>query len=170
MIFISNIMAFFTSSDSTSNRFRAVTPPEPVVQIAVTEEFEPPSEKTNEPFRKDVKITNTGTEICYVRVRLEISNYEFANLAYYSADGINYVKAENYITDLPTGWVYSDGFYYYTEPLAIGASTTNLLQWVKIDFPADSTVHANSFDIFVYAEAADANDSEGAMLTYQQAF
>ena len=99
LVFISNIMAFFTSSDSTSNRFRAVTPPEPVVQIAVTEEFEPPSEKTNEPFRKDVKITNSGTQMCYVRVRLEISNYEFADFAYYSADGNSYVKAENYITD-----------------------------------------------------------------------
>ncbi len=162
---IANIVAFFSSEDYSTNRFTAKQVPETYVKIAVTENFNPPSSKTDEPFTKDVKISNIGTELCYVRVRLEFSTLIYRKITYLSSDGINYVKADNYTTSLPVNWIYHDGFYYYTNLLQKGASTESLFKKVKVAFSEALSPTEEEFDIFVYAEAVGAVDENGEIIT-----
>ena len=125
-LIIDQTIAYFRGEDHITNRLSAkVVPPKPetFVSIEVREEFDPPAVKNDEPFQKDVKIGNTGTEECYVRVRLEFSSSEYRNITEFSHDGTNYTDAASYYEDLPEGWVYNNGFYYYTSPLAVGDTT-----------------------------------------------
>lgn len=175
LLIISEMMAFLSSEDSVTNRFNAknIRPdPETYVRISVSEIFDPPSQKTNEPFQKDVKIRNTGTEDCYIRVRLEFSSSEYRNITDLSYDGTNYTPAVSYDTiELPAGWVYSDGYYYYTSPVAPGEYTaTSLISYARVNFPASATALSDEFDIFVYAEAVQADDGNGNTAEYGQAW
>jgi len=170
LLLVSQIVAFFTSEDMTTNRYSAKKIPDPVVRIAITETFEPPTTPSEEPYRKDVKITNTGTESCYPRVRLEFSNAQIAAISSLSADGTQYVLVADYTTDLPTGWVYREGYYYFTDPLPPGEATNSLFQWVKTVFSEEGSVKPESFDIFVYAEAVQAVDANGDPQDYTAAW
>ena len=49
LLLVSQIVAFFTSEDMTTNRYSAKTIPDPVVRIAITETFEPPTTPSDEP-------------------------------------------------------------------------------------------------------------------------
>ena len=168
LLLVSQIVAFFTSEDMTTNRYSAKTIPDPVVRIAITEIFEPPTTPSDEPYKKDVKITNTGTESCYPRVRLEFSDAQIAAISSLSADGTQFVPVAEYPTAvLPAGWVYADGYYYYTEALLPGEATNSLFQWVKTVFPEDTP---KDFDIFVYAEAVQAVDVDDNELDYAAAW
>lgn len=171
LLVVSETMAFFSGEDFISNRFSAKQVPETYVRIAVDEIFDPPSQKTNQPFQKDVKIRNTGTEDCYIRVRLAFSTSEYGNITDLSADGESYIPSKSYTEDLPAGWVYSDGFYYYTSPVAPNAKTeTSLFSWVKVNFPNDPSVLSDEFHIFVYAEAVQVDDENGNPVNYQDAW
>ena len=170
LLLVSQIVAFFTSEDMTTNRYSAKKIPDPVVRIAITETFEPPTTPSEDPYRKDVKITNTGTESCYPRVRLEFSNAQIAAISSLSADGTQFVPVADYTTDLPEGWVYREGYYYFTDPLPPGEATNSLFQWVKTVFPEDGSVTPESFDIFVYAEAVQAVDANGDPQDYMAAW
>ena len=172
LLLVSQIVAFFTSEDMTTNRYSAKKIPDPVVRIAITETFEPPTTPSEGPYKKDVKITNTGTESCYPRVRLEFSDAQIAAISSLSADGTQYVPVADYTTDLPTGWVYREGYYYFTDPLPPGEATNSLFQWVKTVFPADAdgSVTPKDFDIFVYAEAVQAVDADDNELDYAAAW
>ena len=101
--------------------------------ITVTEVFTPPSQTQDFFYRKLVKIENTGSVPCYIRVRLELSNTAVQNAASFSADlrdtapeadpdtqeyqafletfkkasiPDNTTDTSYYINSLPDGWVY----------------------------------------------------------------
>ncbi|MBQ1518712.1 MAG: hypothetical protein IIZ53_02540 [Ruminococcus sp.] len=173
-LIIDQTIAYFSSNDSITNRiFAKRIPPKPTtfVQIDISEEFEPPSQKTDDPFRKDVKICNTGTEDCYVRVRLELSSSDYGDVTSFSYDGTNYTPYASYKTNLPEGWVYRDGFYYYTYPVSPGKLTgTSLISWAKVDHSPATATLPDEFDIFVYAEAVQTYDEEGSPCSYIQAW
>ena len=101
-----------THTDSVVNTFTPST-----VTTAVTENFDGTT-KTN------VKIQNTGDTTAYIRAAVVVT--------WQDADGNVYgqepVKGEDYsISWTKSGWVEAaDGFYYYTEPVAAGASTGEL--------------------------------------------
>ncbi|MBQ3211210.1 MAG: hypothetical protein IJB09_06915 [Oscillospiraceae bacterium] len=65
--------------------------------------------------QSDYSVENTGNVAAYVRVTL-VQNY---------VDGAgNVCSAHEDITPAnPAGWVYQDGFYYYTQILAPGSAT-----------------------------------------------
>ena len=173
-------LAYFTSSDEVTNRFMGVYPPEekPVADITVTEIFEPPTEKSDEPFRKSVQIENNGNIDCYIRVRLEFSSSEVRDISWLSNDDDKdnedaYINASEYrYSTLPDGWEYreEDGFYYYTEAVAPSDRTASLIKWVKTVFPDDDSVDTDEYDIYVYSEAVPADDEDGERMTYEEAW
>lgn len=173
-------LAYFTSSDEVTNRFMGVYPPEekPVADITVTEIFEPPTEKSDEPFQKSVQIENNGNIDCYIRVRLEFSSSEVRDISWLSNDDDKdnedaYINASEYrYSTLPDGWEYreEDGFYYYTEAVAPSDRTASLIKWVKTVFPDDDSVDTGVYDIYVYSEAVPADDEDGERMTYEEAW
>ena len=173
-------LAYFTSSDEVTNRFMGVYPPEekPVADITVTEIFEPPTEKSDEPFRKSVQIENNGNIDCYIRVRLEFSSSEVRDISWLSNDDDKdnedaYINASEYrYSTLPDDWEYreEDGFYYYTEAVAPSDRTASLIKWVKTVFPDDDSVDTDEYDIYVYSEAVPADDEDGERMTYEEAW
>ena len=173
-------LAYFTSSDEVTNRFMGVYPPEekPVADITVTEIFEPPTEKSDEPFQKSVQIENNGNIDCYIRVRLEFSSSEVRDISWLSNDDDKdnedaYINASEYrYSTLPDGWEYreEDGFYYYTEAVAPSDRTASLIKWVKTVFPDDDSVDTDEYDIYVYSEAVAADDEDGERMTYEEAW
>ena len=173
-------LAYFTSSDEVTNRFMGVYPPEekPVDDITVTEIFEPPTEKSDEPFQKSVQIENNGNIDCYIRVRLEFSSSEVRDISWLSNDDDKdnedaYINASEYrYSTLPDGWEYreEDGFYYYTEAVAPSDRTASLIKWVKTVFPDDDSVDTDEYDIYVYSEAVPADDEDGERMTYEEAW
>lgn len=173
-------LAYFTSSDEVTNRFMGVYPPEekPVADITVTEIFEPPTEKSDEPFQKSVQIENNGNIDCYIRVRLEFSSSEVRDISWLSNDDDKdnedaYINASEYrYSTLPDDWEYreEDGFYYYTEAVAPSDRTASLIKWVKTVFPDDDSVDTDEYDIYVYSEAVPADDEDGERMTYEEAW
>ncbi len=148
--------------------------------ITVEETFVPPKQ-TSDPFayRKLVKIKNTGTIPCYIRVRLEFSNSEVQNIASFSAenqknsdtapDSTAFKSAkikegdDYYINNLPDGWVYvweksqqdptvTQGYYYYTKPVASEKETSALISWIRMNYE-DSSVQIQAHDVYVYSES-----------------
>ena len=173
-------LAYFTSSDEVTNRFMGVYPPEekPVADITVTEIFEPPTEKSDEPFQKSVQIEKNGNIGCYIRVRLEFSSSEVRDISWLSNDDDKdnedaYINASEYrYSTLPDSWEYreEDGFYYYTEAVAPSDRTASLIKWVKNVFPDDDSVDTDEYDIYVYSEAVPADDEDGERMTYEEAW
>ena len=173
-------LAYFTSSDEVTNRFMGVYPPEekPVADITVTEIFEPPTEKSDEPFQKSVQIENNGNIDCFIRVMLEFSSSEVRDISWLSNDDDKdnedaYINASEYrYSTLPDGWEYreEDGFYYYTEAVAPSDRTASLIKWVKTVFSDDDSVDTDEYDIYVYSEAVPADDEDGERMTYEEAW
>ena len=173
-------LAYFTNSDFVTNRFSGQNHPdeEKTVEISVSEQFDPPDEKNDDPFQKNVRIQNTGNSDCYIRVRLEFSSSEIRDISWLSSDDDPenedaFIRASAYQDSaLPNGWEYraQDGFYYYTEPVRPNQTTSSLIQWVKTVFPDDASVNADEYDIYVYSEAVPADDENGDRLTYEDAW
>ncbi|MBR1527826.1 MAG: hypothetical protein IJ642_00820 [Oscillospiraceae bacterium] len=144
--------------------------------ISVVETFTPP-EQTDDPFkyRKLVKIENTGSIPCYVRVRLEFSNSDVQSYASFSADetdtpaddtfySADINASDPYISHLPKDWVYvkeqgtnepTAGYYYYTSPVAPESSTDVLISWVKMNYNGNEI---QAHDIYVYSESVQTID------------
>lgn len=173
-------LAYFTNSDAVSNRFSRKQDPDETktVSIEVREQFDPPDEPDGEPFRKEVRIENTGSADSYIRVRLEFSSSEMQEISQISNDADRdnlsaYVPASAFPESAQhPGWEYraADGFYYYTEAVAPGGTTESLIQWVKTVFPEEWTGATDGYDIYVYSEAVPADDAAGTRLNYEDAW
>lgn len=128
--------------------------------IEVEEDYDPPEEITTGEthFKKTIKVKNTGTVPCYVRVRMEYSDSDMKKFCS-NILGTETVSADvfpNDIERLSNGkWIYSeeDVCYYYTEPLNPNESTVNLLDSVMISIGEDQKNQIKDFDIYVYAES-----------------
>ena len=144
--------------------------------ISISETFTPPDQ--TKPYRKVVRISNTGSVPCYVRTMIEFSDSDSEGRASFSsanadsedapADDTFYSAvpsaADSYTSHLPDGWVYSDGYYYYTNPVEPGKDTSALLAWVKMNY--ESGAQVTPHDIFVYSESVQTTDPKtGAAYT-----
>lgn len=127
-------------------------------EIEVTEEYEPP--KKLEPgvtFTKKPTVTNTGNIACWVRMRADFSDSEMEKLCEF---------------DIGSNWTakQSDGYYYYTEKLEPGATTTSLFAGEKdnIQIKSDDVTEDKlvNFDILIYAESCGAEKGD----TYEKAW
>lgn len=148
--------AYFTHRRGLLNTFRVG-----YNEITVTEDYNPPDEivpgETIE-FRKNVRVKNTGTVPCFVRVRLEYSDSEMKsfckNILYGESIDANDWKTE--IERISNGdWVYNetDGCYYYTKVLEEDDVTSLLLDKVQVLVPKSEENSLKDFEIYVYAES-----------------
>ena len=172
------ILAYFGADDNEPNLVGVGED-----EITVTEVFTQPNQEQEFKYRKLVKIDNTGSVPCYIRVRMEFSNSDVQNVASFSAanqgendtapDDSTFKSAQiktgtdYYINNLPDGWVYvweenpqdptvTNGYYYYTEAVSAGESTNALISWVKMDYADISDIQAH--DLYIYAESVQTVD------------
>ncbi|MBQ4464539.1 MAG: hypothetical protein II916_01045 [Oscillospiraceae bacterium] len=168
---VGGILAYFGASDQEPNLIGVGKE-----EIAVTEVFTPPGQTQDYVYRKLVKIGNTGSVPCYIRVRLEFSDSDVQSAASFSADeadapadstffSADIHAADAYISHLPDGWVYvkeqgaddpTAGYYYYTSPVAPDSSTAALISWVKMHYGNADAIQAH--DVYVYAESVQTVD------------
>jgi len=94
---------------------------------------------------KKPAVRNVGKNSCYIRARIDISPVN---------EGIT-------IGSIGENWVQDGEYYYYTEEVAPGASTSEIFTEVKLPGGWISNGKATSefkdFDVIVYQEAVQAN-------------
>ena len=92
-------------------------------------------------------VKNTGDTAAYIRV---------AVVANWVADGKIYIQQPSITIAPDNGWVLHEGYYYYTQPVAVGGQTPVL----KITEPASTTLTVDgvtySLKIQVLASAVQA--------------
>ena len=87
--------------------------------------------------KKEVVLTNTGDQDCYVRLKALTGNMYKDSLLYSEPDGL-----ENWTPQ-------ADGYYYYGDIVAPGASTTRLD--VRFAFPEDEM--PKDFNVIIIQES-----------------
>ena len=150
--------------------------------VEIEEDFTPPPEmhEGDNPFVKEVRVTNTGNVPCYVRAFFDFSDSEVKEKAGISKesyekypdgsdnfDELHWLSFEEYLHALPDGWVYisvSDdpllgGYFYYTELLDVGASTEYLFKAINAHFDKETDV--TDFEIIITADSVQATDKDG---------
>ena len=166
-ILVGSVIAYFAAKEDKPN---LVTVGED--DISVAEEFTPPAQSDEFSYRKLVKIDNTGTVPCYVRVRLEFSDSSVQQFASFSSENQgekdptptddkfkkafipdNTSDKSYYVNDLPDGWVYVwDGnASSYNNP----AVTNGYYYYTKPVKPGESTDALLSWVKMNYATTAD---------------
>ena len=150
-------MAYLTDRDQKTNQLSLGE-----VRTTITEQFDPPELKTGtNVFRKSVRILNTGTAPCYVRVFLSVSDSDIAQKTWFAASeeeaaADRFVLSTEYMANLPPGWLFNeiDHYCYYTRILQPGEETTPLIYAVKTVFADEEEVRP--YEIIVYQEAVQA--------------
>lgn len=151
------------------------------VSITESQWSEPSTRAMENSDAKDVKVTNTGTVPCFVRVYMEFSDSEVADVASVT-DGNNTESTwAAFKTTLagttntaPNAWKYVtgdsndklNGYFYYTSPVASGSSTSELIRSVKTDYNGDNNTDSNidkikAYDIIVYSETVQTIGTDG---------
>lgn len=160
--------AYFTHAKSVNNRISVGTN-----TITIQEDYVPPKKLDvgENIYKKDVKIKNTGTIPCFIRVYAAFSDSAILERSEFSADGTIFVSADTYADHLPESWVYIaqtddaelGGYYYYTEPVFAGEETSSLFKKVKTTFSDANDVL--NYELIVYAESVQVFDKDGQEFT-----
>ena len=142
---IGTAFGFLHSNDSLRNVF---TIGKNVSEI--TEEWTPPNRelRPGETCKKVVRVSNTGTVPCYVRVFAEITEQD-------TRDSIDV----DYNTD---SWTkHDDGYYYYNKAINPGEKTEPLLTRLKVKGTESVGRSVGSFAMICYEETVQ---SEGVSI------
>ena len=108
-----------TNTDTVTNTFKAGS-----VSTTVTETFE-------NNIKTDVSIQNTGNTSAYIRAQVLINWASEDGRIYATAPVLDTDYTITYTSD--TSWQKgSDGFWYYTKPVAAGANTSDLIEEAKM--------------------------------------
>lgn len=161
-------MAYFTHSQMLKNSFTVGEN-----SIVIEEDYKPPKEMTQgeNRYEKKVRIKNTGTVPCFVRVFADFSDHDMKLLSEMSPDGASFYPAAEYPGHVPEGWTYVTkaesqilgGYYYYTRELSAREKTEPLFQEVRTTFPSADQI--KDYEILVYAESVQVLDKNGATFT-----
>lgn len=156
--------AYFTYLDSAENVFEVGTN-----TIEVDEDYEPPEEITTGEtrFLKTVRIKNTGTIPCFIRMFCEFSDSDIEKYTEVLV-GDEWIKAEDLHSAELEDWVYIPeedgklgGYFYYTKPVEPDESTKPIFKEVKVTIPSTEGDKAKDFDIIVYSESVQIKDYNG---------
>lgn len=139
-------LAYLTSTSGAHNTFVAVEN-----EIEIVEDFVQPDELTwDMDITKDVRIENTGTATCYVRVLAEFSDPDAASHCSLDLNTVEWTEKQ------------ADGYYYLKSSLAPGETSPSLFTTVHVgskpDAPSQSgpwVDYPDSFDVVVVAESVD---------------
>lgn len=163
-------LAYLTDNDSKNNTVFIGKD-----EIEITEDKELPKEQEqDEPYKKKVSVKNTGDIPCYVRVKAEFSKKQIETITYFAtaedkpdkdANGswfsaVPSDKSDSFINHLPDKWVYDDGYYYYTEPIGVGESTSNLFTYVLTRYAEADDIQ--DYSIIIYAESVQTINDDGS--------
>ena len=132
-------LAWLTAQDSVSNTF---TPAH--VTCAVEESF-------NGTTKSDVKIKNTSDIPVYIRASIIVTWKDSSGNVYGqkpTTSDYDMQMAEN------SGWVLgADGYYYYTSPVAVGATTGTLISSCTVKAGATPPGDDYKLSVEIMAEA-----------------
>ena len=158
---IGGTLAYFTDTDDATNTFTVGN-----VDIDLTEpkwdedgSGDAPDVYPGEPLAKDPTVTNKGANPCFVR--LQVTGWDSLIDAGLATSKITY-RTDYVDGKLGDKWVlHTDGYYYYTEPLAVGATTDALFDQIVIPFDLTNEVNADQdYDIIVNAYAVQAQGAK----------
>ena len=154
--------AYFTYKESIKNQFTVG-----YNEIMFNETYNPPEEiKVGETtFRKNIKVSNTGTIPCYIRVFCEFSDSDMKKYAKLTQDGIDWFPADELKENLLNDWAYIPeeegdlgGYYYYKKIVEKKEDTQQLFDQVRISIPEGKGDDIKDFDIITYAESIQIKD------------
>lgn len=164
LVCASGTFAYFTYWKQMKNSF---TIGENVIEIV--ENYKPPKEMQagDNLYKKNIKVKNSGTVPCYIRLFVDFSDSEIRDCSLFSSDGTNYYPVTDYPAHLPATWTYEPssesligGYYYYTEQLQPGQTTIPLIEAVNTKF--ESAEKVKNYEIIVYAESVQVLDKNGS--------
>ena len=153
---VGGTLAYFTDEDDKTNTFTVGN-----VDIELTEpkwdedgSGDAPDVYPGEPLAKDPTITNIGVNPCFVRVSVEgLDCLGDAGMITYRTD---YVEGK-----LGDDWVlHTDGYFYYTKPLASGETTDALCDQIVMPFGLENGDSVTEYDIIVNAYAVQAQGAK----------
>lgn len=164
------VSAYYTNSDKNKNQFTTGENENKIV-----EEFNPPDEQIagSNKYQKQVKVQNTGNIPCYVRLYVDFSDSEILNYSRFSDDNTNFYPANpeksdsfaDYLNNKAgSKWKYSDGYYYYTEPVEPDKSTEPLFGWIDTDYNQHGD-KIRQYEVMVYSETVQTLDTNGNQYT-----
>lgn len=131
-------LAWLTAQDSVSNTF---TPAH--VTCNVEESF-------NGTAKSDVKIKNTSDIPVYIRASIIVTWKDSKGNVY----GQLPVADTDYTMDIAAdGWVPNGGYYYYTSPVAVGATTGTLISRCTVKAGATPPGDDYKLSVEIIAEA-----------------
>ena len=133
---VGSTVAFLTTkTDPVTNTFEYAS-----VSCEVTED-------SGQNTKKNVQVTNTGTTDAYIRAAYVVNWVDTqGNIAASVPEGYSYTLTES--TDSWTKG--TDGFFYYTSPVAPGASTAGSLPTCEVTCP-ENPVYTLSVEILAQA-------------------
>lgn len=155
-------LAYFTDKDSADNVFTVGN-----VNITLTEpnwdstgKEDAPEVYAGEPLAKDPTVTNDGNNPCFVRIKVE-------NLDQFGNKGAITYRTDYVAGKLGDNWAKgTDGYFYYTEVLEVGATTDALFD--QIVMPTGLTGGEEAAPIKVTAEAVQAQGAKAKWADVQQ--
>lgn len=173
LISISGAYAYFCYWKSLKNQFSVGEN-----SIRIDEDYQPPKELEvgDNEYKKCVKVANTGTVPCYVRVFADFSDSDIKALSCISADGGGWYPASDYPEHLPQGWEYlsreGEGefgdYYYYTEELKPGEVTNALFDSIRTTIADAGQI--KDYELIVYAESVQVLDKDGGEFPASEAW
>lgn len=166
---IGGSLAYFTDTDDKTNTFTVGN-----VDIDLTEpkwdangSEDAPEVYPGEALAKDPTVTNNGANPCFVRVSVEgLDCLGEAGMITYRTDYEPNALGENWV-------LHTDGYYYYTEVLAAGATTDALFDQIVIptgltnEYSANEVGEAIEYDIDVTAYAVQAQGAKPSFAAVQ---
>lgn len=165
--------AYLSAVDPKDNNF---TVTKDVAQISESFPEVSKQQMINE-FTKEVKVKNTGTTDCFVRVYVDFSDSRVRDKAKIENGDTVYNTWADFLNINTDDWKYiSDtstklgGYFYYKKVLPVGDTTPTLFTKVKVDYrynDSDSNIDKiTDFDIIVYSETVQTTEIDASGTVY----
>ena len=160
---IGGTLAYFTDEEEATNTFTVGN-----VDITLTEpnwegsgSQDAPEVYPGEPLAKDPTVTNDGANPCFVRIKVEgLDCLGNAGNIIYRTDYVDNKLGENWVK-------HSDGYFYYSKVLAVGAATDALFDQIVIPTGLTNGDAEDEFNVVVTAEAVQAQGAKASWSAVQ---
>ena len=124
------IARWFTDSDSVTNNFTVAN-----IDVAIDEEFKPPTNWDGSSHKKLVKVQNNSTSPALIRISIQKRWVDDKGNPW--AGDTNFIKL-NFLKNEEKLWVDGkDGYFYYNKIMAEKEVTEAILDSVELNIPAD---------------------------------